>query len=128
LRPFAEPTRLLPVAHCLAVRNRLKREPAAAVEVAAMQLQRQVELDELAGEVRVELTRRVVENGRRPFRTDPGAVEEHRLERGLGRDQPERPDRGVDDGPCHVVNLEREADAMCEAAKPKSVERAGIFV
>jgi len=60
----AEPARLLAVAHRLPVRNGRKCEPAAALELRSLQLERQVERHEVAGEVGVDLACGLGEDGR----------------------------------------------------------------
>ena len=67
IRTEAEPPRLLAVADGLPVGDRREREPAAPLEVGAVEVERQVERRQLAGEVRLELRRRLVE---RFFNTD----------------------------------------------------------
>jgi len=43
-------------------------------------------------------------------------MEHHALEREVGGDEPERPDRTVDDGLRHLVNLKRGSEAAREIA------------
>ena len=64
VRAEPEPARLLAVAHRLPVRDRREREPAAALELGAVEVERKVERGRLAGEVRrSSWRRRVVEDG-----------------------------------------------------------------
>jgi hypothetical protein len=112
----AEPqaSRLLAVADRLSVRNGREREPASALEVGPVQREREVELHEFALEVGVELATGLMKDGRPPLRSKLASVEQHALESSVGCDQAEWPDGTVDDCLCHLVNLERAAQAVCE--------------
>ena len=69
-----DPARLLAVAHGLPIRDRRERKPAVPLELGAAEVERDVERGQLAGEVRIELRSRLVEDdavtvrgrGRRP--------------------------------------------------------------
>src|SRR3954452_13393534 len=63
VRAEAEAARLLAIADGLSVRDRGEREPAAALELRPVQIEQEVELDQLAGEVRAQLLGRVIEHG-----------------------------------------------------------------
>ena len=114
VRVEPEASRLLAVADRLSVWDRREREPAPTLELGPVQPEREVELHEFALEVGLELTGSVIEDRRPPVRPDPVAAEPNALERRLGRDQAQRPNRTIDDRTRHLVNLERAAQAMRE--------------
>src|SRR6478735_11836049 len=91
IRAEAESARLLSVTHGLAVRDRCKREPALPLEVGAVQVERQVELDQVAGEVGVELGGGGLEH-RAALVRKALCRPEHAAEPGVRADEAERPD------------------------------------
>src|SRR4029453_19122897 len=109
-----EASRLLAVADCLSVWNGREREPAPALKVGPVKLEREVEPHEFPLKVGLELAGGFIEDRRLPVRSDPAPIEQHAREGSVGSDQAERPDGTVDDPLCHLVNLERAARAACE--------------
>ena len=89
----AEPARLFAVADGLAVGDRREGEPAAALEVGAVEVEQQVELGQLAGEVRLELRGDVVEDRAAPIGLDVCRRPPHPIEATIGAEESERADR-----------------------------------
>ena len=84
-----------------------------------MQLERDVERYEVAAEVRVELSSGLAQDRRLSLRAQPAAAEEHGAQALIGRDEPQRADRAVDDFSCHLENLKRALDVICEIRRPR---------
>jgi hypothetical protein len=103
LRPEAEAARLLAVADRLPVRDRREREPAAALELRAVEVEPQVELHEVAREVRVELSGGLVEHSAAAVELEPGRRPANIAQASLGADEAESADRGLNCEGGHAV-------------------------
>jgi len=120
-----EPSSLLAVAHGLSIGDGRERKPAPPLEVGAVQLEREVELREPAGEVRVELPHCLVEGGAALARVEPRGRPADLREAGLGTDQAEPADRGGDARGGHIAIVESAGMSVLETRPPRfSAEEA----
>src|SRR5579862_9200858 len=127
-RAEPQPSRLLAVAHGLPVRDRREGKPAFALEVGAVQIERDIECRQLAREVRLELVSRVVEHCTGVGRCRPPRPPQDTGEPRIRSDQPEPPDRRVDGTLGHYAAETASAssrgnrrETICETPSPPIV-------